>query len=56
MRKQFTMRLWNWKVLFHEAIYEFKTEFEAQNYLLGLYDGVRLTGQELTGMYMEEIK
>ena len=55
MRTKYTMRLWNWNELFHEAVYEFDTPESAHNFLLGLWGGVQLTGQKLTGMYMEEV-
>lgn len=54
--KLFTIKIWKWNKLLHQANYQFKTSDNAQNYALGLFNGMNLMNAGATGIETKPVK
>ncbi len=50
------IKIWKFKELLHDGNYQFETMREAQNYQLGLFNGMNLMGAEATGMELKPVE
>jgi len=45
----FNIKIWNWQAVVLDTDVQFKTSSEAENYLLGFYNGLKFAKVEVTG-------
>ena len=51
----YKITIWKFKESLHSGRFEFNSEEGANNYALGLYEGLRIAGKEPTGFEVKKV-